>query len=91
VQAYATGPADTDMIFVARPWVQAARYLECEDTHRRHTPFAGTGAWPAEWRVFIQSGDIVGVSAYYPWAGAASAPDAQNALEAKRLAQKILD
>lgn len=91
IKAYAEGPANMECIFLARPWIEAGRYLEAEDPHRKHSPFEGKGIWPAEYRVFIRNGSIVGVSAYYPWASKATPQDAKSALAARDLAQKMLD
>ncbi len=77
--------------FVARPWIEAGRLLADPDTSRRDAPFPGKGAWPAEWRVFVENGRVVGVSAYYAWAGGLGAEDAAAALEAAGLAQRVVD
>lgn len=90
VKAYAEGPAGRDCIFLARPWIEAGRYLEAEDPHRADSPFAGKGLWPAEYRVFIRNGEIAGVSAYYPWASKATREDARSALAARDLAARML-
>jgi len=77
--------------YLARPWVQAARRIEGPDPHRHGTPFAGKGSWPSEWRVFVENGRITGVASYYGWAGEATPENARAALEAARLAQKMVD
>lgn len=90
VTALAQGPSDSG-VFVARPWIESARYLACEDPHRHGTPFAGKGAWPAEWRAFIVDGQVTGVSWYYGWSGEATAENAAIAIEVRDLAQRIAD
>lgn len=77
--------------FLARPWMKAARYGECEDPHRHGSVFAGKGSWPQEWRVFIENNKIIGVSSYYPWIGEVTSENAYKALEAVEKAQVILD
>lgn len=77
--------------FLARPWMKAGRYEHGEDPHRHGTVFAGKGAWPCEWRVFVERGKVVGVSAYYAWNGSATPENAKAALEAADLAQRIVD
>jgi len=81
------GPA----VFVARPWVEAARYAVGDDPHRHGTVFAGKGMWPAEWRAFVEGGEVVGVSSYYAWCGSPTPENAKIALEVRALAQKIAD
>jgi len=77
--------------YLARPWVEASRHGVAEDPHRHGTPFAGKGRWPMEWRVFVENGQVTGVACYYGWVGEATPENARNALEATRLAQKIVD
>lgn len=77
--------------FLARPWVEASRRITGEDPHRHGSPFAGKGEWPAEWRVFVTNGQVTGVGSYYGWIGEVTAENAHHALEAARLAQKIVD
>jgi hypothetical protein len=77
--------------FLARPWVVADRWIEGRDPHRAGSPLDIPGAWPAEWRAFVRAGKVVGVSAYYPWAGRSDATSAQMALKVRELAQKIVD
>lgn len=79
------------LTYLARPWMKAARYKEGPDPHRHGTVFAGRGKWPCEWRVYVERGEAIGVSAYYAWAGEATPTDARMALEAMALAQKIVD
>lgn len=89
VTAAAQGPGF--LVFLARPWVESSRYLVAADPHREGSPFAGNGVWPAEWRAFVENGQVVGVASYYGWADTASPVAARSALEARRLAQKIVD
>lgn len=89
LKAAAEGPGF--LTFLARPWTQTSRYLKAEDPHRVGTPLAGEGVWPAEWRVFIENGKVVGVSSYYGWADTPCPAAARAALEARRLAQRIVD
>jgi len=91
MKSAAEGPADGSVTFVARPWVEADRYFIGEDPHRHGSIFAGKGEWPAEWRVFVENNEVVGVSAYYGWCGEITAENARKALEAADLAQKIVD
>jgi len=90
IEAIVRGPDDGTR-FVARPWINAARWRVGEDPHRHGSAFAGKGAWPCEWRAFIVGGKVVGVANYYGWLGAATPLEAQMALEARRLAQKMAD
>lgn len=90
ISGIAQGPSDSG-VFVARPWMESARYIECEDPHRHGTPFAGKGVWPAEWRAFVVDGKVQGVSWYYGWSGEASSENAAIALEVRELAQRIAD
>ncbi len=90
VEASAQGPVG-GTAFLARPWVEAARYMVSDDPHRHGTQFAGKGKWPAEWRAFIEDGKVIGVSFYYSWAGEVSKENAEIALEVWALAQKIAD
>ncbi|AXK43836.1 hypothetical protein DVR09_15385 (plasmid) [Erythrobacter aureus] len=80
-----------DIAFLARPWVVASRWLEGRDPHRAGTPIDIPGTWPAEWRAFVRAGKVVGVSAYYPWAGQADALSAEMALKVRELAQAMVD
>ena len=73
-----------------RPWVQAARHVECEDPHRHGTIFAGSGTWPAECGLFFEHGAVTGVAFYYGWAGEATPENARKAFEAKAAAEKII-
>jgi hypothetical protein len=90
VESQAHGPGG-DAVFLARPWVEAARYMTGVDPHRHGTPFAGKGTWPAEWRAFVERGEVVGVSLYYGWCGESSSENALIALEVRALAQEIVD
>lgn len=90
VESAAQGPVGGSS-FLARPWVQASRYLVCDDPHRHGTQFAGKGAWPAEWRAFVEDGCVTGVSFYYSWAGEVSAENAAIAMSVWELAQKVVD
>lgn len=77
--------------FLARPWVVATRWIEGRDPHRAGSRLDIPGSWPAEWRAFVRAGKVVGVSAYYPWAGHADVTSAQMALKVRELAQKMAD
>lgn len=88
--SYAEGPGG-DAVFLARPWMESARYFVGPDPHRHGTPFAGKGVWPAEWRAFVEGGVVVGVSNYYGWCGEVSRENAEIALEVRNLAQRIVD
>lgn len=90
IEAIVRGP-DAGTRFVARPWINAARWRVGEDPHRHGSAFAGKGAWPCEWRAFIVGGKVVGVANYYGWLGTATPLEAKMALEARRLAQKMAD
>lgn len=90
VAQHAEGPGD-GAVFLARPWVEAARYFVGPDPHRHGTPFAGKGMWPAEWRAFVENGCVVGVSSYYGWCGEVSAENAAMAIEVRGLAQRIVN
>ena len=84
------GP-DAPHTWLARPWIKAARWTSGEDPHRHGSQFAGKGFWPAEWRVFVEGGRVVGVSYYYPWAGRAEPQDAIHALRVGDVAQALVD
>lgn len=90
VESHAQGPGG-DAVFLARPWMEAARYFVGPDPHRHGTPFAGKGIWPAEWRAFVEAGKVVGVSSYYGWCGEVSSENAEIAIEVRDLAQRIAD
>jgi hypothetical protein len=90
VQSSAEGPVG-GTAFLARPWMEAARYMVSDDPHRHGTPFAGKGVWPAEWRAFVEDGQVVGVSFYYSWTGEVTPENARVALEVADLAQKVID
>jgi len=90
VESAAQGPGGK-AVFLARPWVEAARFVVGEDPHRHGTMFAGKGAWPAEWRAFVEGGRVRGVSFYYGWCGQATPEDARIALEVRDLAQRVAD
>jgi len=79
------------LTFLARPWVVASRWVEARDPHRAGTPLDIPGAWPAEWRAFVQQGKVTGVAAYYAWAGEVTPRAAQMALKVRELAQRIVD
>lgn len=76
--------------FLARPWVTASRHEEGDDPHRHGSVFAGKGRWPAEWRVFVENGEVVGVSSYYAWCGSVTPEAAHQALAAVDAAERIL-
>lgn len=90
VEAAAKGPEGA-IRFVARPWVKASRYVVDHDPHRAQTPFQGKGAWPAEWRAFVEDGKVVGVSYYYGWTGEVSQENAVVALEVREIAQRMVN
>jgi len=90
VEGYSEGPSGPS-VFVARPWVQAARFFVGEDPHRHGTQFAGKGIWPAEWRAFVENGEVIGVSSYYAWCGQANPENARMALKVRAAAQRIID
>jgi hypothetical protein len=90
VSSYAEGPGG-DAVFLARPWMESARYFVGPDPHRHGTPFQGKGIWPAEWRAFVEGGVVVGVSSYYGWCGEVTAENARVAMEVRELAQRIAD
>lgn len=81
----------SDMVFIARPWVQASRWIETMDPHRDGSPFAGPGRWPAEWRAFVVDGKVTGVSFYYGFAGEMNSENARMALEVRDTAQRLVD
>lgn len=90
MQAYAAGP-HTGMIFIARPWKVASRYIEARDPHRAGTPLDIPGKWPAEWRAFVKGGVVTGVSSYYGWLEQPTSFTASKALEVRTTAQRIVD
>jgi len=81
----------SDLVFIARPWVRASRWIETMDPHRDGSPFAGPGRWPAEWRAFIVNGNCVGVSFYYGFTGEMNPENARMALEVRDTAQRLVD
>lgn len=88
----AIGGHKSDIHYLARPWAKPARFHEGEDIHRAGTPLAGPGRWPAEWRVFVRSGQVTGVGNYYGWTGTGACPEnAWNAIESAAAAQSIID
>jgi hypothetical protein len=89
LDSIAHGPGEA--VFLARPWVKASRYLECEDPHRHGTPFAGKGFWPAEWRAIVDGNVVRGVASYYGWADSPTPHSARIALRVRDLAQRIVD
>lgn len=92
LQAHFDGPMDADHVFVARPWIRAARWLTGRDPHLAGTVLEDEAArWPAEWRAFVYDGKVTGVSAYYAWAGRTTPQDARVALQVRELAQRIAD
>ncbi len=90
VEAAAQGPG-APHAFLARPWVPAARWAVGEDPHRHGTPYAGKGAWPVEWRAFVEKGQVVGVASYYGWCGGTDPYDARMALKVRSRAQAVAD
>lgn len=90
LESAAQGPAGGS-VFLARPWVESSRYFVTDDPHRHGTQFAGKGVWPAEWRAFVEDGQVVGVSFYYSWAGEVTTENAEMALNVWELAQKVVD
>ena len=76
--------------YLARPWQIPSRMIEGDDPHRHGTQFAGKGAWPAEWRVFVENGEVKGVANYYGWCGEADAQSARGALAAADNARLIV-
>lgn len=90
VEMYAQGPSGP-LVFLARPWVEAARYAVGEDPHRHGTQFAGKGIWPAEWRAFVEDNVVVGVASYYGWCGSVTPENARIAIEVRELAQRVVD
>lgn len=91
VMAAAQAPENGPCVFVARPWVKAARWAVADDPHRHNSKLAGKGIWPCEWRAFVERGRVTGVSFYYAWAGEISAENATAALRVRDLAQKVAD
>ena len=89
-KGYVAGP-HTGMTYIARPWVQASRYVEGRDPHRAGTPIDVPGRWPAEWRAFVRNGIVEGVSSYYCWTERATPFTARIAIEVRDLAQRIVD
>lgn len=89
LSAAAEGPGF--LTFLARPWIESSRYIVAPDPHREGSPFAGKGVWPAEWRAFVENNQVVGVASYYGWADSPTPHSARTALEARRLAQLIVD
>lgn len=89
IKAAVEGPGF--LTFLARPWVESARYLDAPDPHREGSPFAGNGRWPAEWRAFVEQGVVVGVASYYGWADHASPETAKTAIKVREFAQRIVD
>jgi hypothetical protein len=90
LEHYARGP-DGPSVFVARPWVQAARFMVAEDPHRHGSQYAGKGFWPAEWRAYVTDGRVTGVGFYYAWAGEMSPESAAAAIAVRDLAQRVVD
>jgi len=90
MQGYVQGP-HTGLIYVARPWVQASRYVEGRDPHREGTPIDVPGQWPAEWRAFVKGRRVVGVSSYYCWLETPTPQTAHIACQVRDLAQRIVD
>jgi hypothetical protein len=88
VTAAAEGPVGPTS-FLARPWVKSSRYFVHEDPHRVETPLKGPGVWPAEWRAFVEDGEVVGVSSYYSWIGEVSVENAIIAIRVRELAQDV--
>lgn len=91
IEGYAHGPDGVPSVFVARPWMEAARWAIGPDPHRHGTPFAGKGQWPAEWRAFVENGKVIGVASYYGWCGSATPENARISMEVRELAQRIVD
>jgi hypothetical protein len=81
----------SDMVFIARPWVEASRWIECMDPHRDGSPFAGPGRWPAEWRAYVVDGKVRAVSAYYGFVGEMNPENARMALQVRDVAQRLVD
>lgn len=81
----------SDLVFIARPWIQASRWIETMDPHRDGSPFAGPGRWPAEWRAFVVDGKVTGVAFYYGFVGEMSPENARMALQVREIAQKLVD
>jgi hypothetical protein len=81
----------SDLVFLARPWVQASRWIETMDPHRDGSPFAGPGRWPAEWRAFVVDGKVSGVAFYYSFSGEMNPENARMALEVRDTAQRLVD
>lgn len=78
--------------YLARPWEPAGRFHRGEDLHRANSPLAGPGEWPAEWRVFVKSGEVTGVANYYGWTGEGpTGENAWNAIRSAALAQRMAD
>lgn len=90
IKSYIAGP-HTGMTYVARPWVQASRYVEGRDPHRAGTPLDVPGKWPAEWRAFVEGGKCVAVASYYGWLETPTPFTARIAIEVRDLAQSIVD
>lgn len=90
VESAAQGPGGK-AVFLARPWMEAARYAVGEDPHRHGTAFAGKGVWPAEWRAFVEANRVVGVASYYGWCGSVTEENARIALQVRQMAQEIVD
>ena len=89
VEAAAQGPGETH--FLARPWVRASRWNVGPDPHRHGTPFAGKGAWPAEWRAIVAGGRVIAIASYYGWSDSATPETARTSLVVRELAQRIVD
>lgn len=90
MKAHASGP-HRGAVFLARPWVEASRWIVCDDPHRHGSPVQGPGRWPMEWRAFVRGGVVEGVSVYYAWTGSATPENARVALQVRELAQRMVD
>lgn len=89
MELQARGHEDT-FRYLVRPWVEAARRNEGEDPHFAGTPLAARRSWPAEWRVYVRNGEVIGVGNYYGWAGEATPVAARGALAAKAAAERMI-
>lgn len=89
LDAQARGHEDT-FRYLMRPWVEAARRNVGPDPHFAHSPMPRDGSWPAEWRVFVQNGRVIGVGNYYGWAGEVSPVAARGALAARDAAERMI-
>ena len=91
-QSYGAGKSDMPVWW--RPWIPALKQKKLLDIKmfgKMLKSYAGAVEWPIEWRVFVNKGEVIGVSNYYPQVALdMTAEILQYAYQARSFAQELI-